>query len=139
MKASLVFCFALAFYPFAIGTLANGQLAAVAVFSVGMAIAQETNSRPFSSGLALSILTYKPTLLVLLIPMLLLTRRFRALGGFVTGAAMLALAATAVGGVEVWTAYARFLNLIGRALPDRAARPVFRSGSMSTLTRAFMP
>jgi len=114
MNASLTFCLALPFYPFAIATLANGQLASVAVFSVGMAIAQESKSRPFLSGLALSILTYKPTLLVLVIPMLLLTRRFKTLGGFATGAATLALAATAFGGIEVWAAYARFLSLIGR-------------------------
>ena len=33
---SLIFCFALAFYPFIFGTLLNGQLASVAVFSVGL-------------------------------------------------------------------------------------------------------
>jgi len=113
LKASPIFCFALAFYPFAVGTLANGQLAAVAVFATGIAIAQEAKQRMFSSGLALSVLAYKPTLLVLVIPMLLVTRRFRALGGFATGVAMLVLATTAFGGIEVWAAYVRFLSLIG--------------------------
>jgi hypothetical protein len=81
LKVSLIFCFALAFSPFLYGTLANGQIGTLAVCSVGLAIALERNSKPFSSGLALSVLAYKPTLLLLLIPMLFLTRRFRALSG----------------------------------------------------------
>ena len=113
LKASLIFCFALAFYPFAVGTLLNGQLSAVAVCAFGVAIALETKQRMFASGLALAMLVYKPTLLVLLIPMLLVTRRFKALGGFAAGVTMLVLATTAFGGMEVWTAYGRFLSLIG--------------------------
>lgn len=53
LKISLIFCFALAFYPFFFGTLANGQLSSVAVCSVGIAIFQERHSKPFRSGLAL--------------------------------------------------------------------------------------
>ncbi len=83
LKTSLIFCFALAFYPFSFDTLMNGQLAAVAVCAVGLAISQERHSRPFCSGLALSMLAYKPTLLLLIIPMLLLTRRFKSLFGFI--------------------------------------------------------
>jgi hypothetical protein len=114
LKVSLIFCFALAFAPFLYSTLANGQIGTLAVCSVGLAIAQERRSKPFSSGMALSILIYKPTLLLLLIPMLLLTRRFRALCGFITGAALLILAVTACGGLQIWPAYTRFLSYFGR-------------------------
>ena len=114
-RASLIFCFALAFYPFIFGTLLNGQLAALAVFSVGLAIFQERHSRPFLSGLALSILTYKPTLLIFVLPLLLLTRRFRALAGFIAGASFLIALTTAFDGLSVWPAYLDVLRRFGKS------------------------
>jgi len=111
LKSSLVFCVAVGFYPFFICDLKNGQLSAIAVFAVGAAIALEREEKLFLSGLALSILAYKPTLLLLLFPMLLLTRRFRALGGFAAGGAALALATTAIGGLAIWKIY--FAHALG--------------------------
>jgi hypothetical protein len=125
LKVSLIFCFALAFSPFLYGTLANGQIGTAAVCSIGLAIALERRSKLFSSGLALSILAYKPTLLLLLIPMLLLTRRFRTLYGFITGAVLLTLATTACAGTQIWTAYAHFLNYFGR-VAGLDGQPVLR-------------
>jgi hypothetical protein len=61
IKASLILCFSLAFYPFFWGIFVNGQLSAIAVCAVGLAIYQEKHSRLFLSGLALSTLAYKPT------------------------------------------------------------------------------
>jgi hypothetical protein len=114
LQNSLIFCLALEFSPFIISTLANGQLASIAVASVGMAVFEETHSKPFRSGLALSVLTYKPTLLLLIIPMLFLTRRFKTLLGFIAGAAMLIAATTAFTGVQIWPAYASFLRMFGK-------------------------
>ena len=114
LKNSLIFCLALEFSPFIVSTFANGQLASIAVASVGLAVFQEIHSKPFRSGLALSVLTYKPSLLLLLIPMLFLTRRFKTLLGFATGAAILMSIATAFFGIQIWPAYARFLSLFGR-------------------------
>jgi Glycosyltransferase family 87 len=113
LKTSLIFCFALAFYPFSFDTLMNGQLAAVAVCAVGLAISQERHSRPFRSGLALSMLAYKPTLLLLILPMLLLTRRFKSLFAFMTGTVVLMLVATAWAGAHIWPTYWRFLRGFG--------------------------
>ena len=115
LKISLIFCFALAFYPFVFGTLLNGQLASVAVFSIGLAIFQERHSNPFCSGLALSILAYKPTLLFLLLPMLLLTRRFKMLFGFMCGTVILTVVATAFTGIQIWPAYAHMLAQFGHS------------------------
>lgn len=114
LKVSLILCFALAYYPFFWGVFVNGQLSAVAVCSIGLAVYMERHSSWFQSGLALSILAYKPTLLLLLIPMLLVTRRFRTLAGFTTGAAALILAGTAFGGIQIWPVYAQFLRLFGQ-------------------------
>jgi hypothetical protein len=127
-ESSIVYCLALGYYPFLFGTLINGQLAAAAVFAVGMAIAAETSDRPFLSGLALSALAYKPTLLLVILPMLVLTRRFRALGGFGAGCGVLFLMATAFGGFAIWPAYANFLHLFGRVagLSDRSGLPLWK-------------
>jgi hypothetical protein len=112
LKISLIFCFALAFYPFLFGTLLNGQLASAAVCALGVAIHEEKRGQLFRSGLALSFLSYKPTLLLLVIPMLLVTRS-RVLFGFVSGAGGLFLAATALAGLDIWPIYARMLHDFG--------------------------
>lgn len=114
LKRSLILCFALAAYPFLMNTLANGQLSTVAVASVCLAVSQEKRKNPFRSGLALAMLAYKPTLLLLL-PMLLLTRRFKAFWGFVTGACLLIAVATGLAGIQIWSVYARFLVTFGHA------------------------
>jgi hypothetical protein len=126
LKVSLVFCLALGFYPFLIGTLINGQPSAAAVFAVGMAIALERRMKPFSSGLLLSLIAYKPTLCVLLVPMLLITRRFKAFSGFVSGVLLLMLLSTAFGGIAIWPAYARYLGVYRRvvSLSDRSGMPL---------------
>lgn len=113
-KTSLVFCFALAFFPFLFGTLLNGQLAAIAVCSVGLAVSFEQRGSLFWSGFALALLTYKPTLLPLLLLMLLLTRRFRTLLGFIAGSAIPLLAATAFSGIGIWPAYERMLRTFAK-------------------------
>lgn len=114
LKTSLIICFALAFYPFIFGTLLNGQLASVAICAVGLAIHQEKLGNLFRSGLALALLSYKPTLLLLVVPMLLLTRRFRTLLGFATGAGTLILGATAFAGAQIWPLYMGMLREFGR-------------------------
>jgi hypothetical protein len=113
-KISLILCFAVAFYPFFWGIFVNGQITSVAVCSVGLAVYLERRTRLFESGLALSILAYKPTLLVLLIPMVLVTRRFKTLAGFATGGAVLVLIGTGFGGIAIWPEYAHFLRLFGQ-------------------------
>ncbi len=76
---------ALSFMPFLVECLAGGQSSAFAFFSLALTIAFEKRGRLFLSGLALSLCLYKPTLLLLLLPMLVITRRLAVLRGFVTG------------------------------------------------------
>lgn len=125
-KVSISLCGALAFYPFFVGTLINGQPTAVAVCAVALSYVLERRERPYVSGLALSLLAFKPTLCVLLVPMLLITRRWKQLYGFVTGVTALALVSTAIGGWGVWPAYARYLGVYKRVLSlgDRLGMPL---------------
>jgi hypothetical protein len=124
IKVSLMLCFSVAFYPFFWGIFVNGQLSSVAVCATGLAFYQERRSRMFTSGLVLSVLAYKPTLLFLILPMLLLTRRFRTIAGFVTGSALPALVSTGFGGLGIWRVYARFLALFGRVAGLNGQRTV---------------
>ena len=110
LKSALIFCFALASRAFLMDTLLNGQLSSVAVFAAGLAVTLDRRSKPLLSGLALAILAYKPTLLIIILPMLLLTRRFRTLASFLAGTAVLLLASTAYAGFEIWSAYLRMLR-----------------------------
>jgi Glycosyltransferase family 87 len=114
-KVSLVLCLSLAFFPFLLGDLLNGQLASIGVCAVGLAIYLLEQGSPICSGLALALLAYKPTLVLLLIPMLLLTGRFRILIGFLTGVASMTLVTTACFGFRVWPAYAQMLRYFSRA------------------------
>jgi hypothetical protein len=111
---SITICFSLAYSPFLMSTLSNGQLSSIALFFMSMAIVQERRGRLVLSGLALSVLTYKFTLLVWIIPMLVLTRRLKTLAGFVAGAGLLTVVTTLVTGVRIWPVYVRFLNSFGK-------------------------
>jgi len=113
-RRSLVFCFAFAYCPFIIDAAASGQLSAVAFFVLSAALVQDNDGHPFLSGLLLSLCLYKPTLLILLLPMLLVTRRFKSMLGFVTGAAALVALPTAVGGIGIWTVFLRTLLSFGK-------------------------
>lgn len=113
IRSSLALCLALAFPPFIVNTLVSGQISSLAVCAFGLGMANE-RSRPFRSGLALSLLTYKPTLLLVVLPMLLLRRRMRSLSGFATGAFALLLVTTAIDGFKIWPAYLDFLNFFRR-------------------------
>ncbi len=112
---SLLFCLAFAYAPFLIDTAANGQLAAVGFFALAVVICEDDAGRLFASGLALSLCTYKPTLLVLILPMLLVTRRFRTILGFIAGALALASIPTLVGGFSIWRAFLRSILNYGKS------------------------
>ena len=115
LRRSLIICFALASPSFIIGTLISGQLSAVGFFALALAFREEKQGHPLLSGLALSICLYKPTLLVLFVPMLFVTRRFKALLGFATGAVALFIFTTALAGPRVWSGYLDMLTSFGRA------------------------
>lgn len=113
LRSSLFLPFALAYLPWISNTWLNGQLSALGFVAVALALSEQKAGNPFRSGLALSVCLYKPTLLVLLIPMLLFQRQFRALLGFAAGGCALVGAATAAFGWHIWVAYARLALSLG--------------------------
>lgn len=88
---SIALLLSLSFMPFLLECLAGGQTSAVGFFFVALALRLDRGGEHFLSGLALSVCAYKPTLLVLILPMLLISRRDRILMGFIVGVGILSV------------------------------------------------
>jgi hypothetical protein len=105
----LILLLALSFEPFIMECWMGGQLSAVGFFCVALAYYWLETGRPTAAGAALGLCLYKPTLLVLLLPMLVLARRWRPLAGF-------ALAGLGLAGVSVaavgWRACLDYAGLL---------------------------
>ena len=111
---------ALSFWPFLVECLAGGQTSAVGFFCLALAIAIETRSR-FWSGIVLALCAYKPTLLLLVGPMLLITGRWLTLAGLAAGSVVLAVFSWVLVGIE------GCINFINRLL-------FFSTTTTSTIT-----
>jgi Glycosyltransferase family 87 len=95
---SLAILLAVVFEPFLMECWLGGQLSAYGFFCIALAFAFEQAKRPFWSGLTLGLCLYKPTLLVLLLPMLIVARRFWTLAGVgVCGIGLAVFSVLAVG------------------------------------------
>jgi hypothetical protein len=79
----------LSFQPVAVASIARGQVSALTFFSIALAIWCQRRGRDYWAGAALSMCLSKPTLLVLLLPMLVVGWRRRILIGLIGGAGML--------------------------------------------------
>ncbi len=90
---------ALSFWPFLVECLAGGQTSAFGFFWLAVAIACEARSK-FWSGAALAVCAYKPTLLFLIVPMLLLTGRWLSFIGVLAGNLVLALISLLLVGLQ---------------------------------------
>ncbi|MFN0085439.1 MAG: glycosyltransferase family 87 protein [Blastocatellia bacterium] len=100
---------AVSFMPFMVECLSGGQTSAFGFFFLALAITLERRGRPVASGMALALCLYKPTLLILILPMLLLTRRFRSIAGVGLGAFLLSIVSIWMVGVEGCRSYLRML------------------------------
>jgi hypothetical protein len=94
---------AVTFMPFMVECLAGGQTTAIGFFCLASALALEGRGYSLAAGLMLSLLTYKPTLLMLICPMLLITGRWRVIAGLALGSVLLALISVAFGGWDIFS------------------------------------
>lgn len=126
-----VWLLALAFMPFLFECWLGGQVSVWAFFALALVLRCERLGSHFLSGLALALCSYKPTLLFLVGPMLVVTRRWKTLLGFAIGGLSLAIAsililgwrpnldyvdaivayARAVGSGEVWLRLWKYIDL----------------------------
>ena len=94
----LAFLVCCSFPPFAIECLAGGQVSAIGFFAFALSTRWLRSARPVAAGLALALCLYKPPLLLVVVPMLAIGRRWRVVAGFSAGACALgALSLLAVG------------------------------------------
>ena len=134
---SLLLCLSLAFYPFIGWVIMSGQFSAVGFFAISIAFYLEDIGLPIQGGVALSLCLYKPTLLVFIIPMLLLTRRVRILAGFSAGGLLLALLPTAVLGPGVWKGYlGMLLDSGGGAVNSTTFRDLSKYVDLAAVARS---
>lgn len=106
---------ALSFLPFYSWCLLIGQTSAFGFFWLSLAIYLDHKNQRFASGCALAVLLYKPTLLLLLIPMLAVTSRWRTLTGFGVGAVVLGMVSLAVIGLSGVPEYLDMLAFFSQA------------------------
>ncbi len=76
----------LSFLPFVSYCLLAGQSSGFGFFFLALAVYLEVKKRLGLSGVVLSLLLYKPTLLPLMMLMVVITQRWRVLAGFCVGA-----------------------------------------------------
>jgi hypothetical protein len=100
---------AVSFEPLVNECWLGGQASGFGLFWLALALACERRGRPFTAGLALGVLGYKPTLLTLILPMLVVGRRWRTLGGLALGATALAGLSLAVVG---WHGFKSYIDLL---------------------------
>ncbi len=104
------FLIGLSFLPFYAWCLLTGQASAFGFFALALAISLEREGKLFASGLALSLLLYKPPLLILFLPMLLITGRRRTFAGFCAGGVALGAVSLAMIGSSGLPAYFEMLQ-----------------------------
>jgi hypothetical protein len=128
---------AFSFTPFLLEGWIGGQPSALTVFCAALAIYLRQRGHKFSAGMALATLAFKPTLMLLLVPMLLITRSFRVLSGVIAGGlGLLALSVWAVG-CEGCMRFLRYLVVYAQV--ERANPEALRSWKYVDLRSAAYP
>ena len=111
-ERALVIAAGLSFLPYVGYTWLGAQITFIAFAAVALAVVEDERGRGLRSGMALSLCLYKPTLLLLILPMLVVTGRLRHLLGLAAGAALLAMVSIATAGTGSIVAYIqRMLSL----------------------------
>ena len=115
----------IAFPPYLFYTLINGQPAAFAFFILALTYFLQKNNSPLIAGLVLSFLSYKPTLVALIGPMLLITKQWKILSGLVLGGVMLALISFLWVGVEGFRGFFHLMALFAQG--TRSTTEIFQT------------
>jgi len=105
------FLISLGFTPLISWCMLSGQTSTIAFFALAASIYLDCKEKYFYSGLALSLLAYKPQLLILFVPMLIVTGRWKTLIGTIAGGSVLAAISIAMLGPEGVRKYLVMLRL----------------------------
>jgi len=111
----------LSFAPLLLEGWIGGQTAVVVLFCVSSAIYLHSRGHPISAGAVLAVLAFKPTLLLLVVPMLFVTRSFRVLLGMALGslgALVISLWAVGYSGCVSWLQLLAYYAEVKRLAPE---------------------
>lgn len=100
---------AYAFAPYMMEAWLGGNVTIIPFLALALAIALEDAGRPVLGGSVLALCLNKPSLLVLILPMLLVSRRFRMLAGFAIGTVALVVSSSLILGPQAWPDFVRSL------------------------------
>ena len=110
----LALLLAISFQPTSVSLIFNGQVSGLVFLWIALAIWLQRDGREYGSGAALALCLAKPTLLILLLPMLGVGRRWRTLVGFLVGAVAVGALSVAVVGWRGCIDYVLTLLRFGR-------------------------
>lgn len=114
----LALLLALSFAPFLTEAWIGGQTSTLGFFLLALAIYLERRDQPVLSGVVLAFCAFKPSLLFLIGPMLLVTRRWQTLVGFAANGLLLALISWLTFGTAGLQNYLTMLQFFQRAVTD---------------------
>jgi len=115
----------LSFEPFIMETIIGGNSSAVLYFAIVLYLYFEYSKKDILSGVSLGILLYKPTFLIIILPMLLIARRTKILVGFFISSIIIIFLSTLAVGFETCIGYMRFL--FGLSTTTYSAGEIFRT------------
>jgi hypothetical protein len=131
-----VLIISLSFFPFAFECWFGGQLSVIGFCALALCLKCQRLEQPVISGFVLATCTYKPTLLAVVLPMLLIGRRFRIMLGFSMGSLALAGVSFLVVGYKGCAAYLETLRLYARvAAGDESVQRLFKYVDINSFVR----
>lgn len=122
---NLGFLSCIAFPPYLFYSLLNGQPSSFALLVVVSAYVLQKKGKYVLAGMSLALLSYKPTLLVFIAPMLFFTRQWKSLMGLMMGGSVLGLVGIAWVGIDANIAFLKILRLYTEAI--RSGSDIFQT------------
>ena len=107
--------------PLLLESIVGGQIAVIAFAATALAFAFARLGRMFLAGIALSLLAYKPTLLVLFVPLLIFGRRWLPLAGLLTGCLILLTLSLMIAGLDGCRSWVGLMTAYGRLAKGSAS------------------
>ena len=133
----LAILLAISSQPVSVSLIFNGQVSALLFLWIALAIWFQRQGWEYGSGVALSLCLSKPTLLILLLPMLGVGRRWRMLLGFLCGTALVGVVSLMVVGWRGCIDYVLTLLKFGR-VATTASDGVFSPPSLYVDLNSFV-
>jgi hypothetical protein len=116
---------ALTFEPFLIETVFGGNSSALGFFAIALSLYFGHLKKDLISGLSLGICLYKPTFLIVILPMIVIARRTKILLGFSICSIIVVLLSALTVGFETCIQYMQFL--LGVSTMTLRSEEIFRT------------